>query len=147
MDFDEEGEKTEEKDQQDDQVSVVSLQKEVKDLSANLNQVLGAVAKLTKQTSAPGILKESADAQSAPDRASGDSISSESAVPVYSGDRLALFVKCFRCSKSLMNPIRQSEREATVEIAFRSGRSEDITSDVLEVDGCRVNINLFIMKR
>jgi hypothetical protein len=148
VDFDEEGEEAEEKDQQDEQVSVVSLQKEVKDLSVKLNQVLGAVAKLTKQTSVPGILQEAADAQSAPDRASGDSISSESTVPVYSGDRLALFVKCFRCSKSLMNPIkRQSERAATVEIAFRSGRSEDTTSDVLEVDGSRVNINLFIMER
>ncbi len=39
-------------------------QKEVKDLSVKLNQVLGAVTKLTKQTS----------------------------VPVYSGDRLALCV-------------------------------------------------------
>ncbi len=70
----------------------VSLQKEVKDLSVKLNQVLGAVAKLTKQTSAPGLLQEAAGAQSAPGSVSDDSNSSESAVPVYSGDRLALCV-------------------------------------------------------
>jgi hypothetical protein len=46
VDFDEEGEETEEADQQDEQGSAVSLQKEVKDLSAKLNQVLGVVAKL-----------------------------------------------------------------------------------------------------
>jgi hypothetical protein len=44
VDFDEEGEETGVEDQQDEQVSVVSLQKEVKDLSTKLNQVLGAVA-------------------------------------------------------------------------------------------------------
>jgi hypothetical protein len=55
-------------------------------------QVLGAVEKLTKQTSAPGILQEAADAQSAPSSVSVDSKSSESTVPVYSGDRLALCV-------------------------------------------------------
>ncbi len=79
-------------DQQDEQVSVVSLQKEVKDLSVKLNQVLGTVEKLTKQTSAPGILQEAAGAQSAPGSVSDDSNSSESVVPVYSGDRLALCV-------------------------------------------------------
>jgi hypothetical protein len=46
---------------QDDQVSTVSLQKEVKDLSAKLNQVLGAVENFTKQTSAPEILQEETD--------------------------------------------------------------------------------------
>ena len=44
VDFDEEGEETGVEDQQDEQVSVVSLQKEVKDLSTKLNQVLGTVA-------------------------------------------------------------------------------------------------------
>ena len=44
VDFDEEGEGTGVEDQQDEQVSVVSLQKEVKDLSTKLNQVLGTVA-------------------------------------------------------------------------------------------------------
>jgi hypothetical protein len=56
VDFEEEGEETEAEDQQDDQVSSVSLQKEVKDLSFKLNQVLGVLAKFTKQTSAPDIL-------------------------------------------------------------------------------------------
>jgi hypothetical protein len=32
--------------------------KEVKDLSVKLNQVLGVVAKLTKQTRSPGLLQE-----------------------------------------------------------------------------------------
>jgi hypothetical protein len=61
-------------------------------LSDKLNQVLGVMAKLTKQVNAPSILQEAAGAQSAPDSVSGDSISSESEVPVYSGERLAL---CF----------------------------------------------------
>jgi hypothetical protein len=69
-----------------------SLQKEVKDVSVKLNQVISAVAKLTQQTNVPGILQEAAGVQSAPGSVSGDSISSESAVPVYSGDRLALCV-------------------------------------------------------
>ncbi len=69
-----------------------SLRKEVKDLSVKLNQVLSAVAKLTQQSSVPDIIQEAAGAQSAPDSVSGDSISSESAVPVYSGDRLAVCV-------------------------------------------------------
>ncbi len=50
------------------------------------------MAKLTKQVNAPSILQEAAGAQSAPGSVSGDSISSESAVPVYSGERLALCV-------------------------------------------------------
>ncbi len=50
------------------------------------------MAKLTKQTSVPGILLEEVGAQSTPINVSGDSNSSESAVPVYSGDRLALCV-------------------------------------------------------
>jgi hypothetical protein len=53
--------------------SVVSLQQEVKDLAAKLNQVLGAVAKLTKQVNTPSVLQEAAGAQSAPGK-SGDSI-------------------------------------------------------------------------
>jgi hypothetical protein len=69
-----------------------SLKKKVKDLSVKLNQVISAVAKLTQQTSVPGILQEAAGAQSTPGSVSGDSISSESAVPVYSGVRLALCV-------------------------------------------------------
>ncbi len=44
----EEGDEAGADDHQDEQVSTVSLQKEVKDLSSKLNQVLGAVAKLTK---------------------------------------------------------------------------------------------------
>ena len=48
MDFEEEGEEADTEDQQDEKTSSVSLQQEVKDLSAKLNQVLGAVAKLTK---------------------------------------------------------------------------------------------------
>jgi hypothetical protein len=92
VDFEEEGEEAEAEDQQDEQASTGSLQKEVKDLSAKLNQVLGAVAKLTKQVNAPSILQEAAGAQSAPGSVSGDSLSSESTVPVYSGERLALCV-------------------------------------------------------
>ncbi len=60
VDLHEEGDETGAEDHQDEQVSTGSLQKEVKDLSAKLNQVLGAVAKLTKQTSAPGLLQETA---------------------------------------------------------------------------------------
>ncbi len=86
VDLHEEGDEAGAKDHQDEQVSAVSLQKEVKDLSVKLNQVLGVVAKLTKQTSAPGLLQEAAGAQSAPGSMSDDSNSSESAVPVYSGD-------------------------------------------------------------
>jgi hypothetical protein len=91
-DFEEEGEEEEAEDQQDEQASTASLQKEVKDLSAKLNQVLGAVAQLTKQVNAPSILHEAAGAQSGPGSVSGDSLSSESTVPVYSGERLALCV-------------------------------------------------------
>ena len=94
VDFEEEGEEAEEEDQQDEQASTGSLQKEVKDLSAKLNQVLGAVAKLAKQVNTPSILQEAAGAQSAPGSVSGDSLSSESTVPVYSGERLALL--CWR---------------------------------------------------
>ena len=92
VDFEEEGEEAEAEDQQDEQASTGSLRKEVKALSAQLNQVLGAVAKLTKQVNAPSILQEAAGAQSAPGSVSGDSLSSESTVPVYSGERLALCV-------------------------------------------------------
>ncbi len=92
MNLHEEGDEAGEEDQQDEQVSSVCLQREVKDLSVKLNQVLGAVAKLTKQTIDPGILQEEAGAQSAPDSVSDDINSSESVVPVYSGDRLVLFV-------------------------------------------------------
>jgi hypothetical protein len=92
VDFEEEGEEVDAEDQQDEKASSVSLQQEVKDLSAKLNQVFGAVAKLTKQVNAPSILQEAAGVQSVPDSVSGDSISSESVVPVYSGERLALCV-------------------------------------------------------
>ncbi len=87
VDLHEEGDESGEEDHQDEQVSTVSLQKEVKDLSDKLNKVLGAVAKLTQQTSAPGLLQEAVGAQSAPGSVSGDSNSSESPVPVYSGDQ------------------------------------------------------------
>ncbi len=73
VDLHEEGDEAGAEDHHDEQVSSVSLQKEVKDLSAKLNQVPGAVAKLTKQTSTPGILQEAADAQSSPGSVSGDS--------------------------------------------------------------------------
>jgi hypothetical protein len=69
VDLHEDGDEAGEEDHQDEQVSTVSLQKEVKDLSAKLNRVLGEVQKLTKQTSVPGILQEAAcfpGAQSAP---------------------------------------------------------------------------------
>jgi hypothetical protein len=65
-------------------------------LSVKLNQVLGVVAKLTKQTSTPVIVQEAADTsdtKSALVSVSDDSNSSESVVPVYSGDRLALCVR------------------------------------------------------
>ena len=55
VDFEEEGEEEEAEYQQDEQASTVSLQKEVKDLSAKLNQVLGAVEKLTKQVNSLGM--------------------------------------------------------------------------------------------
>jgi hypothetical protein len=64
VDLHEEGDETGTEDHQDEQVSTVSLQKEVKDLSA----------------------------KPVPDSVSDDNNSSESAVPVYSGDRLALCV-------------------------------------------------------
>ena len=57
MEQEEEGEETGVEDQEDEEVSTVSLQKEVKDLSAKLSQVLGAVAKLTKQVNARGRLQ------------------------------------------------------------------------------------------
>jgi hypothetical protein len=57
VDSEEGGEEEEEEHQQDEQGSG-SLQKEVKDLSAKLNQVLGAVAKLTKQVNTPSILRK-----------------------------------------------------------------------------------------
>ena len=92
VEYEEEGGETDVEDQEDEEVSTVSLQKEVKDLSTKFNQVLGAVAKLTKQVNAPSILQEKAGADSAPDSVSGDSWSSDTTVPVYSGDRLALCV-------------------------------------------------------
>jgi len=48
VEYEEEGGETDVEDQEDEEISTVSLQKEVKDLSAKLNQVLGAVANLTK---------------------------------------------------------------------------------------------------
>ena len=92
VEYDEEGGETDVEDQEDEEVSTVSLQKEVKDLSAKLSQVLGAVAKLTQQVNAPSILHEAAGVDSAPGSVSGDSLSSDTTVPVYSGDRLALCV-------------------------------------------------------
>jgi TATA-binding protein-associated factor Taf7 len=62
VDSEEEGEEAEAEDQQDEQASTGSLRKEVKALSAQLNQVLGAVANLTKQVNAPSILQEAAGA-------------------------------------------------------------------------------------
>jgi hypothetical protein len=44
VDFDEEGEEADAEDQHNAKAPTVSLQKEVRDLSAKLNQVLGAVA-------------------------------------------------------------------------------------------------------
>jgi hypothetical protein len=41
VDFEEEGEEADTEDQQDKKASTVSLQQEVKDLAAKLNQVLG----------------------------------------------------------------------------------------------------------
>ena len=92
VEYEEEGGETDVEDHEDEEVSTVSLQKEVKDLSVKLSQVLGAVAKLTKQVNAPSILQEAAGADSAPGSVSGDSLSSDTTVPVYSGDRLALCV-------------------------------------------------------
>ena len=92
VEYEEEGGETDVEDHEDEEVSTVSLQKEVKDLSAKLSQVLGTVAKLTKQVNAPSILQEAAGADSAPGSVSGDSLSSDTTVPVYSGDRLALCV-------------------------------------------------------
>ena len=67
MDFEEEGEEADAEDQQNAKASTVSLQQEVTDLSAKVNQVLGAVVTLTKQENAPSILQEAAGAQSALD--------------------------------------------------------------------------------
>ena len=85
VEYEEEGGETDVEDHEDEEVSTVSLQKEVKDLSVKLSQVLGAVAKLTKQVNAPSILQEAAGADSGPDSVSGDSLSSDTTVPVYSG--------------------------------------------------------------
>jgi hypothetical protein len=92
VDFEKEGEEADTEVQQNKKSSTVSLQQELRDLSANLKQVFDAVVTLTKQVNAPNILQESAGAQSVPDSVSGDSISFESVVPVYSGERLALCV-------------------------------------------------------
>ena len=77
---------------EDQQDSTVFLQKRVDNLDAKINKVLAALGKLTKESSAPGILQEAAGAQSTPGSVSGESISSESVLPVYSVDRLALVV-------------------------------------------------------
>ena len=92
MEHEEEGKETEVEDQEDEEVSTVSLQKEVKDLSVKLNQVIGPVEKLTKQVSTPNILQEAVSTQSAPGIVSGDSFLSGTTVPVYSVERLALCV-------------------------------------------------------
>ena len=92
VEYEEEGDETDVEDQEDEEVSTVSLQKEVKDLSAKLSQVLGVVVKLATQVNASSILQEAAGADSTPDSVSGDSLSSDTTVPVYSGDRLALCV-------------------------------------------------------
>jgi hypothetical protein len=60
LDFEVEGDEADEEDQQNAEASTVSLQQEVRDLSAKLNQVLGAVATLAKQVNAPSILQEAA---------------------------------------------------------------------------------------
>ena len=86
----EEGEETEVEDQQD---STVFLHQRVDNLDTKINKVLAALGKLTTASSAPGILQEAADAQSTQGSVSGESISSESALPVYSDDRLALVVE------------------------------------------------------
>ena len=110
-------------DQDDGEGPTVSLHKEVKDLSAKLNQVLGAVAKLTKQVNAPSILQEAAGADSAPGSVSGDSLSSDTTVPVYSGDRLALCVG--EADRNLENDpnLRHLSHQwnQVFEQAFRSG--------------------------
>ncbi len=64
VDFEEEGEEADAEDQQNEKDSTVSLQQEVRDLSAKLNQVIGEVATLTKQVNAPSILQNAAGAQS-----------------------------------------------------------------------------------
>jgi hypothetical protein len=74
VDFEEEGEEADVEDQHNAKASTVSLQHEVRDLSTKLNQVLGAVAILTKQVNTPSILQEAAGAQSAPGSVSGDYI-------------------------------------------------------------------------
>jgi hypothetical protein len=54
VDFEEEGEEVDAEDQQDEKTSAVSLQQEVKDLSAKLNQVLGGKTdKASKRTQYP----------------------------------------------------------------------------------------------
>ena len=65
------------------------------------------MSKLTKQVSAPSILQEAAGAESALVSVSGDSFSSDTTVPVYSGDRLALwnqvFAEDFRSGSKTVN--------------------------------------------
>ncbi len=92
VEYEEEGGETDVEDQEDEEVSTVSLQKEVKDLSSKLSQVFGVVAKLTKQVNAPSILQEAAGADSVPDSVSGDSLSSDTTVRVYSCECIAVFV-------------------------------------------------------
>jgi hypothetical protein len=81
------GSDVENKNQEDEKDS---LKKEVKDLSTKLNQLFGVVERLTRKTSVPDIFQEEVGASSVVDNVSGDSNSSESVVPVYSDDHLAL---------------------------------------------------------
>ena len=61
VEYEEEGGETDVEDHEDEEVSTVSLQKEVKDLFGKLSQVLGEVVKLTKEVNAPSILQEAGD--------------------------------------------------------------------------------------
>jgi hypothetical protein len=115
-----------------------SLKKVVKDLSVKLNQVISAVANLTQQTSSAGINQEAAGAQSAPGSVSGDSISSESTVPVYSGDRLALCVGEADtnlkqlCAKHQIDTSSRKQKEArnAAQRAAKGGRSANRPTSV-----------------
>ena len=60
-------------------------------MSTKLNQLFGVVERLTRKTSVPDIFQEEVGASSVVDNVSGDSNSSESVVPVYSDDHLALY--------------------------------------------------------
>ena len=80
VECEEEGGETDVEDHEDEEVSTVSLQKEVKYLSSKLSQVPGAVVKLTKHVNVPNILQGAAGVDSAPDSVSGDSLSSDTTV-------------------------------------------------------------------